>query len=254
MPDQKTAKSFRKKILIKIIYIWILLFILSVGVLISLIYINTSFNQERQAYERTSKLVDVITYANMRVIELSMQIRSFVINGNSLFIANYWRLSKQVANIKITRKYLKDLNASPEEIDYIFQAKKYMAQTRLIELNAIKLLATAYQIDPKLLNNEIRSYQLSDKNKQMKAKQQVKMAQKMLFSKKYTQQKMQIVNLMSKFQQSVSHRISAHYTNEIKTTNLAMYVLTILLLIQVIAIMSVIWLRSVSLKTRLKRG
>jgi len=250
----KATKSYRKRLLIKIIYIWIILFILSLGVLAALFYINNTLHKERQVYEKTAKLIDVVSYASRKINYLTLQVRSFVIDGDPLFIARYWRAAKSIAKTKITLKYLKDLNATPKEIDLIFKIREYIAKTKLIEIHAIKLLATAYQVSPQLLSQEVSSYVLTERNQALSAEKKIKLAQDMLFNQKYTRMKVQLIDLLDEFQASVSQRIRSDYNLEVKKTNIAMTLLTILLLAQIIAIMSIIWLRAISLKTQIKRS
>lgn len=239
-----TEKIPLNKEMLKIIYLWLLLFLLSIAILVVLYFFYHALQRERQSYRNIIEVFRVIDLVERQVNTTTLEIRSFIISGQPSLIASYWRHLDEGKPMDEALKSLRALNLPPESFAPLLKAKSLIDETQVSEVHAIKLLAEAYQASPVLLSNDVKSYLLTPEENMLSAEEKQKQAHDLLFSLAYTNQKIQIIQALERLQHSLNEMIDNYGLREVKSTNRFILSLVILLVVQMIAIMSIIWLRA----------
>lgn len=246
-------RSHYRKILIKVIYLWITVVVLSILTIIATSISLDSLKKEREYFNNEAKLFEFINDYQTELYLSTVQIRSFLITAQPLYFSNYKRSSNKLKSFDNLLKFFQNLHTTPAEIKLLEDAKKAIDEINIIETHALKLLSAAYNVSADLLPEEVNSFILTAEESAKSPEEQLKMAQDLLFDTSYMRQNEIIAARLNAFQSNVEYRLKHNAGKEVQTTNWSLFILIAFLSLQILAIGSIIWLRAVSLRKYVKR-
>lgn len=253
MTQTWVAKTRYKKFLVKTIYLWITLFLASILMLVSIFVAYHSLQKERDSFQREATLFKLVSDFQTQFNLSTVHIRSFLITGQPLFFADYLRAVNTLKSLNNAFALFEDLHALPEEMDLLNRAKRKAENIRVIETHALKLLATAYTVNARLLTDEVNSYTLSAEDMGRTPEDKLRIAQDLLFGADYLRANASVISLLNTFQSTLYNRINTQTIAETNLTDRALLLLTCLLIAQIFVIASIIWLRAISMRKYINR-
>lgn len=249
--------NMRKKagrLLRLISFFWITLVIVALMIIIVFYLLNNAITNERNVQMDKLEIIvkgyQLAKYSNY----LTAQIRSYTVTHNPVYMQKYWQEVEIDKHRNATVSYLIQAHALPEVVNLLIIAKRNSDNLIKKETHAMKLVLEAYNVPTKFMHPEVAAYHLSATEKQLTPDAKLKLAQKLVFDKAYTEDKDKIAKPIAKFLKLIRQRTDAqeHRANS-RTDNLT-YLLWVLIIVMLIQIVAILWMRTLHQQSEQKQS
>lgn len=239
--NEKIKKILQKKMAL----IWSALFLLSIGSIIALFQLSTSLRaNDRLDIKRLE--ITTLGYQLKSVSNyLTSEARSFAATADPSHLINFWnevdiqeRREKAIQNLMLV-----DTNKDTSRL--LILSKHNSDKLINTELRSMYLILTAYNIPISLFPQGVRAYQLTPYEEKLSRSEKILLAQKILFDKKYQNDKISIVNPINEFNSKTLKKLKEDLVQINREQAELLLVLKITLSILALLIVCIAWYRLV---------
>lgn len=241
-------KIIYHKLFTRLIYTWLSVFILLLLIIIQLNWLGTFLNQEQALHKQQIKLIDFTYRTELISNRLTDNIKIFSYTFNPEALGIYLQELKKVKKADDYILFLKHLQSSPSEVNFVLKAKALADSIREIELKSIKLMLFAYNVSDEMIPTEIKSFQLSPEEDSLSKQEKINLAIKLLQAPEYLESKQEILKLIKQMRQAILLRTSENIIKKISQIDYLFMSLMISAILCLIIILWIIWFRRLSLK------
>lgn len=231
----------------RIIYYWFMILFATIMLAVSIFTLWHNITVGRNMLSREAEFVRLGLQLGYASNLMSIAAQKYVITGNPRHLRNYWyevdiaqQRPKAVAKLKI-------LQAPENEMDLINQSKNNSDNLILREVRAMKLVQLAYGVPESAMHPAVRAYKLSAEERTLTPSEKINMGRKLVFNEKYEKYKNQVIDPLLEFQKVMKARVKIEKTQALRATNLNLTVTILLTIAITILILSIIWMRFLSL-------
>ena len=239
--NQKTKNILQKKMAL----IWSALFLLSIGSIIVLFQLSASL-KKHDRLDTTEQEITTLGYQLKTVSNyLTSEARSFAVTAAPSHLINYWNeVNIQKRREKALQKLM--LVDTHKDTSRLLILSKHNSDELInTELRSMFLILSAYNIPIDLFPQGVRTYQPTPSETKLSGSKKILLAQKILFDKKYQDEKFSIMNPINEF----NHKIIKNLKKSIFQVNREqanlLLILKITLSILALFIVCIAWYRLV---------
>lgn len=231
-----------------IIWLWVILVCLSIGLVISMWFFYSVILFEREANLNETDCMMQGVKLQEGSDDLTNAAREFVMTGNPRYLQAYW----YEVDIRKSRDqvitHLDQLTLSKDEKKLLITAKRNSDSLVATETKAMKLIFLAMGVPELSMYPPVRDYKLFPTALELKPEAKINLAQKILFDDQYLQDKASIMDPIDKFRHLIEARVHLDTEQAKRLTELYFTVMFGLSILILIALISVVWLRGGLLK------
>ncbi|WP_286267452.1 hypothetical protein [Thalassotalea atypica] len=226
-----------------ITWLWISLFILSITLCISLWLFSNDITSERQALAHQVEYTNLSNDLSNASDYLTTEVRAFVMNGASKHLQNYWvEIDKTRTREKVLDR-LEYLGAPSKELALLEQAKRNSDNLVLTEIRSMKLILLVIGVPEQMMPNAVREFRLTVDDYALSDGEKVKKAREIMFDEQYYQTKLQIMNPISTFIETMQNRVSRNAQDVRYRTDWMLTLIMVLSSLILFLLISVVWIQ-----------
>jgi len=241
-------KDIYKKTMTRLIYAWLILFSLLIFGIVNISNLSTYLNEADKLRKEELGLVEFTYKTELVGHNLTNSVRLFTVVFDPEMLTSYWNELQKIRMADSYIVYLKNLHGSKDELQYILTAKKIADGIRENEIKSIKLILTAYEINPKIIPPEIEDYELSLTEKSLSPTEKIKLAQQLLKTKAYVEDKERIFFLFKKTRDAIVKRSQEQNQQMAKKIDFSMLYLKYTLYLALILVIIIVWIRALAIR------
>lgn len=202
----------------------------------SIFYMRLSIKSEQTVEERRTEfkqlginLADASDY-------LTDEARKFAVTRDIIHLNKYWQEINKTKTRDNVILRLNELNAPEDELELLAEAKNKSDSLVNTERRSMRLVLDGLKIDESKMPLEVKSFDLSEEDRNLSADEKFEKAKDIMFDYKYDEDKKTIMNPIDKFQKTMNIRLENELNQAVKSTFRAEVLQIILAFIIIFAI------------------
>lgn len=233
-------------------YLWLLSILIGITSLIILYFLRSSIAMEQKILHGKLEMLSAATQLQRTMVYLTSQVRGFSVTNKPEHLRNFWNEVLILKNREKSIEILKRLSDNKKNIDSLIQSKRLSDALIDKQLRSMRLVLEAYDVPMSLMPERVSDFELSAKDKNLSPEGKIILSQKLLFDKKHFEQKKRISKLIQSFIVQLQKETGEKLTTQSQMTNYYIILLNIFLWLQILIVISIIWIRSSSEREQYK--
>lgn len=226
-----------------IVFFWLFIFILLAAALIDTFILRHHMDIENTLQNEQTELIELGQQLASASDYLTREARAFVVTTNPDHLRNYWNEVEitQQRDKAVTR--LKELHATPEEVDLLARSKEHSDDLIHTEVHAMKLVLSAHEVPEDLMPKSAKEFELSTQNQVLSPSEKILLAQQLLYGSDYQKAKRQIMAPINTLRTELMERITSEIQKAEHLVQMGLRLLISLLVFSLISVIAIVWIR-----------